>query len=80
MEGRMRTEREYSIMINQILTGKIKVSGYEMKLIEEFGIEGLPQSEGELNYLIEENQEFRNFCELIEKIKTERKKKRKTIF
>ena len=51
-----------------------------MKLIEEFAIEGLPQSEEELNYLIEENQEFRDFCELIEKIKAERKKKRKTIF
>jgi len=77
MEERFRIEREYSIIINQILTGKIKVSSYEMKIVKEFGLEGLPHSEKELDYMIRNNAEFSDFCEVIEKIKAE---KRKTIF
>jgi len=75
IEKRRKIQWEYSIIINKILTGKIKVSSYEMKLVKEFEIEGLPQSEEELNYMIEENAEFRDFCGVIEKIREKMKRK-----
>jgi len=75
MEKERKIEREYSIIITQILTGKIKVTDYEMKLVEEFGVEGLPHSEEELDYLIKGNSEFRDFCGVIEKIREKMKRK-----
>jgi len=67
-----RIERKYSIIISKILSGEIKVNKYEEELVKQFGVEGLPKDEKELNYMIENNTEFLDLCELIERIIKER--------